>query len=237
MSNSFEMLEWDSNFFGINVARLSETFCPNDLTKIVKELKRNQVEVFYGFVNPCDYNRNQALLQKGAVLVDEKVSYCIDARNCTQKPIANVFPYSNRELDPALTKIAQQAGEFSRFRIDKKFGVNACNRLYEQWIENAVNGKFDNHVFVFEQDNEILGLITLKDLSDSGSIGLIGVDERARGKQVGASLLNKAISHYGDEGVFSIKVVTQKANHLACRFYEKNGFEVCNVTNVYHVWI
>lgn len=34
-----------------------------------------------------------------------------------------------------------------------------------------------------------------------------------------------------------IYFVTQKANKLACKFYEKNEFTIKSVENIYHIWI
>lgn len=34
-----------------------------------------------------------------------------------------------------------------------------------------------------------------------------------------------------------VNVATQKCNKIACHYYEKNGFYVEDVTNIYHIWL
>ncbi len=82
------------------------------------------------------------------------------------------------------------------------------------------------------------GLIYLKDINHkTGSISLIGVDQGYRGEQIGTKLIEKATSYFSKLGKKEVQVVTQKANVLACNFYTKNGFQMIDTVNVYHLWI
>lgn len=237
MNKGFEILEWDTQFFGVKVAKLNVFIGADELDGIVADLKANDVKVAYCSVEPNDTRMNMALSAKGAILADEKVTYTIDT-NLIDPVVSNaVVEYDDAEVNNELVSIAQQSGEFSRFRIDKNFDDDACNRLYRQWIINAVSKKFDSILYVYKSNLKILGLVSLKNLSNSGSISLIGVDHNARGKNIGTELIGKAIKHYQEKGVFKLDVVTQKANWLACRFYEKNGFSISNVKNIYHLWL
>lgn len=76
-----------------------------------------------------------------------------------------------------------------------------------------------------EQDNTI------------GNLSLIGVDQSVRGQNKGSKLVNATFYHYSQKNIFDNEVVTQKANHLACKFYEKNGFGIKNIVNIYHIWL
>lgn len=237
MNKGFEILEWDTIFFGIKVARLNDFIGPNELDGIVEDLKASDVKVAYCFVEPNNVRMNEALSLKCALLADEKVTYTIDTSQV--KPVCSdaIVEYEGVEANNELVSISQQSGEFSRFRVDKNFGPEACDRLYRQWIQNAVSKKFDSILYVYKDADQILGLVSLKNLNTSGSISLIGVDSRARGKSIGTELVKKAIWHYQDRGVFTLDVVTQKANKLACNFYEKNGFTISNIKNIYHLWL
>ena len=82
------------------------------------------------------------------------------------------------------------------------------------------------------------GLIYLKDINDKiGSISLIGVDEGYRGEQIGTKLIDQSVLYFSKLGKKEVQVVTQKANILACNFYTKNGFEIMDTVNVYHLWV
>ena len=68
-------------------------------------------------------------------------------------------------------------------------------------------------------------------------IGLLAVDEEARGKSIGKLLMHAAFIKCRDLGYKEVQVVTQKANATACAFYEKLGFRIEKVENIYHFWI
>jgi ribosomal protein S18 acetylase RimI-like enzyme len=67
-------------------------------------------------------------------------------------------------------------------------------------------------------------------------IGLIAVDEAARGKGIGSVLLNWVFNYATLHGFKQVNVVTQAANTGALNFYEQHGFEIISRTFLYHVW-
>lgn len=79
-------------------------------------------------------------------------------------------------------------------------------------------------------------MVTLSYKSDCAVIGLIAVDNSYRGKAYGTQLLNACFDDILKIRLIELRLLP-KNNINACRFYEKNGFEVKNVTNVYHLWI
>ena len=81
-------------------------------------------------------------------------------------------------------------------------------------------------------------MVYLKEIDETkGSISLIGVDQGYRGEQIGTKLIHQAIAHFNNLGKKEVQVVTQKANVLACNFYTKNGFQIIDTVNVYHLWL
>ncbi len=237
MSRSFEILQWDSNFFGFKVAKMGNSFCVETLQETLAELRAENVKLAYCFVAPDDFERNEALNNAGGKLVDQKVKYCIEKASLTEASKANVIHFEGSQPTPEMFEIALQTSEHSRFRIDKGFGHDTCNRLYQQWITNSVKGQFDDTVFVYTRNDEILGLVSLKLTPKAGKIGLLGVDKNARGLKVGTALLNQAISFTKQSGIDKLEVYTQKANKAACEFYEKNSLKSCEQINVYHLWL
>ncbi len=237
-NNPFKILDWDSGFFGFKIAKISAFEHYDNLLEIISDLKKENVKLIYLIADPTDTDRNIEISRTGAQLVDEKITYRINT--CSAKYIQNRFieKYAESQPNEKLIDIALQTSMYSRYRIDKRFGNEACNKLYETWICNAINASFDDCLYVYKEQSNILGLITLKTLNANlGSIGLIGVDNNSRGKKIGYQLIQKAIGHFSESNIFRISVATQKANTLACRFYEKNGFEIFNVQNFYHLWL
>lgn len=237
MCRSFEILKWDSNFFGFKVAKLGDSFCVESLQDTIAELRAENIKVAYCFVSPDDFKRNEALKNAEGKLVDQKVKYSVETKSHSEASKANVAQFEGSKPSPEMLEIALQTSEHSRFRKDKKFGDDACNRLYQQWITNAVERKFDDKVFVYKKGEITLGLVTLKVTPNFGKIGLLGVDKNARGLKVGTELLNQAISATKQNGIDRLEVSSQSSNIAACEFYEKNGLKLCQQINVYHLWL
>ena len=80
-------------------------------------------------------------------------------------------------------------------------------------------------------------MATLKITADKGVIGLIAVSPLSQGKGYGHILNDACCNELIMRNINTIEVATQKDNKSACRFYEKCGFSVQSVTNIYHFWL
>jgi len=238
MSSLYDILEWDSRFFGIKIAKVNRFNSEDELSYILNEITQLQIKLLYFFVEPNDIFSNLLLKKLNANLVDEKLTYILDIKNIiVTENNQHVKPYWDNELTEELKRISIQTSEFSRFRVDKRIGDELCDKLYLEWINNAVNKVFNDSLYVYSENSTIEGLVSLKNMPNSGSISLIGVDNKSRGKNIGTLLIKKAIAHYLELGFSKLEVVTQKANIPACKFYEKNGFIIKSINNIYHLWI
>jgi dTDP-4-amino-4,6-dideoxy-D-galactose acyltransferase len=239
MKNYFEILEWDSVFFGYKIASIhSSKLGSHDLNRIITELGKNGFRLAYCFVDPDDETSISSIRNASGLLVDEKITYFIEgfgeseASGSTHIKLYNLtYPSEN------LKALALQSGLFSRFKVDPNFQNNEYENLYVEWIKNSVIKKVADEILVYFEGDDEKGFITLAVKKDIGSIGLIAVDEKERGKSIGRKLINASFAFFKEKNVNKIEVVTQKANKAACLFYESLGFEVKNIINIYHLWI
>jgi len=239
MESGLSILKWDSSFFGYKVATLR----PANLSKaeagnIIQQLKDSQVKLLYIFVAPEDHESNDTLFKYSAKLVDEKVTYIktINKNIDLDKDIC-IRPYGLDKPNLKLKELTLQSGIYSRFKVDTNFKNNEFENLYTEWIEKSVRKEFADEVLVYSDKLGIKGFVTISVRSDTGTIGLIAVDESERGKSIGKKLMNAAMLYSLMKGACIAEVATQKANEGACRFYKSIGFEVKNIVNVYHLWI
>lgn len=239
MTTKFQILDWDSNFFGFKVAKVSSSLTNEDEFHSLEQLlKENNVRLAYLFVEPG--TKMDALLQsKNIFLADEKVTYSKTINLKSDKEVdEHIYLNDEEGVSEKMLDIAIQTSKHSRFRIDKKMPQNAFKELYFKWIQNAVKDFENVKLFVYNNEDTLKGLIYLKEINDKiGSISLIGVDHGYRGEQIGSKLIHQCEAYFKSINKEEVQVVTQKANELACRFYEKNGFIVKDVTNVYHWWL
>jgi dTDP-4-amino-4,6-dideoxy-D-galactose acyltransferase len=234
----FSLLEWDTGFFGYKVAGIKASELePAGLDKILRQLRENDFKLAYCFVSPEDKRSNESLKQASGLLADEKITYSINVEANSFPVSDKIIPYDLKQPTQKLITLALQSGIYSRFKIDQNFRNNEFERLYMEWIGKSVSKTLADEVFVYSEDDEILGFITLSIKNRKGSIGLIAVDENQRGKAIGKKLIGRGLLYFKENNITETDVVTQKANSIACRFYESCGFRIKNIVNIYHLWI
>ncbi len=231
----WDILSWDSNFFGVCVARIYATNLDQDkLAELIHGLKRRSVRLVYW--NPSSIP-NYDLADFGGVLVDEKTVYCIKPRQ-TEKTLTsfrNSFPI--KLCSPDVERLGIACGKFSRFNIDPNITDEQFKNLYRTWIIRSVSKELALEVLGINDKKQLAGLITLGRKGTRGDIGLVGVGEDFRGNRYGEHLVNAAIHWFSDQGFEEVQVVTQGANNPACHLYEKCGFFKESKTPYYHFWL
>ncbi len=231
--NKIEKLEWDSNQFQISVGKF-EIKDENSKNTFVNEVLKNELK--FDLIYVFDYTCSENLLFKLAKnIVDEKVTFYQSLKDdIIYTRDVNILSILNTPLTNKIQDLAFQSGEFSRFRIDPKIGIDNFEKLYKIWIENSLNGNNAFEVLSYIENNEILGIITLGIKNNIGDIGLLAVDTNTRGKSIGSKLLEFAFSIFQEKNINEVQVVTQKNNKIACNFYLKNNFKFQSQVNIYH---
>lgn len=222
-----EPCSWDSEFFGFPVGRSNVADGKNvAYDAFLAEAEDAGVRLLYLFsdaplenfpVKPADVKLvySTGIDSSAAVLPECEVLEC---------------------PEPAVYELAYRSGRHSRFFTDPGIGSEKFREMYGIWVDNSFSGDMGDKVFVKRVGSEIAGFVTLALHGNSGSIGLIAVDENYARRGIGSALMNCCRRVSADNGLASLKVATQKANIEACAFYEKNGFVVSKTTYIYHLW-
>lgn len=224
-------LDWDSRFFGLRIGRVDVSSAKEleSLSAQGSSLKQ-QFDLLYVF---CPQSiRWQA---EKATPADEKTIYA--KRVVPQVVEMQTDIYTEDVPNEDLYRLALVSGEYSRYRLDNRFPKGSYERLYRRWIEQSVNGNMADRVFVYRENNHIHGMLTLQWDDHKADIGLVAVDTDMQGRGIGSLLIRNAenwLAHH--TSVQTLSVATQWANTKARRWYEKNGFAVAGVTNIYHWW-
>ncbi|MCQ2341449.1 MAG: GNAT family N-acetyltransferase [Paludibacteraceae bacterium] len=227
-------LDWDSNFFGLRIGRadIETQKDVNELTKMYNSL-HGEFDLIYVF------DKNHIGFRTiNAELVDEKVLY---SKSCEHKRMYDeVTIYHRNKPTEALYHLAHVSGGHSRFKLDKCFPQGSFEKMYDKWIENACPKTGERkQIFVYNQSNITKGMITV-DYDDSGlaHIGLASVDDDCQRSGIGTQIMSTLEEYLYQLGtIHTIEVPTQKANINACHWYEKNGFRVVEVIDIYHWWL
>lgn len=128
------------------------------------------------------------------------------------------------ETDIALLRsAAAQTFAHSRFRAPW-YQASDSGRFYAEWIEKAVRGTFDHQCLLIEQDEQILGFVTLRDLGQQQArIGLLAAMPACAGRGVGQQLMWAAQNWCQTQGISTLRVATQTGNVAALRLYIRSG--------------
>lgn len=221
-------LDWDSNHFGINIANLDYDHSLNDFGDIEKFVRENKIKIMQCCCDISDVRFINFLEKNGFHFVDIKMTYFLDLKNIDKNDAQIAFA-TNKDAS-VLKRIAASVFVNKSRYYNSFFNRIKADELFELWIENSINGKFDDLCIKFEQDGIVAGFITGKKTDDSNArIGLIGVDGNFQGRGIGAELLKSLFSFYKSEEVSNINVSTQGKNIVANNFYIKNGFIIKSV--------
>ena len=233
-SGSLELLDWDSRFFQLKIARLTR---PPDsretLAETLRQARADQVDCVYALV-PADALEAGWLLESaGFVARDVRLEFSRPVDSAAMPP--EVREWSEPDL-PSLEEIATTAFSVTRFAADPQFPRDAVQNLYRTWIRNSCHG-FAQSVLVEGPVGAPHGFVTLH-LEPEGvsRIGLIGIASAARSKGVGSRLVAAALGWATSRQCQHMKVVTQAGNIGAQRLYQRAGFTTVSAATWYHGW-
>jgi dTDP-4-amino-4,6-dideoxy-D-galactose acyltransferase len=235
-----EYLEWDSDFFGCDIARLTAPRVDAKLLGSVDDWCRSHgIDCLYFLCDSHDavsihtaenhdfrlVDRRLTLvhnLQRVPAEVDEAGAACV--RQCTPQDL------------PSLRAIARTSHTDSRFYHDGNFSRSRCDALYETWVEKSCHATGEA-VIVAELNSRAVGYATcLRPEPEAGQLGLLAVAAEARGRGLGRILIEDALRLFIEQGVARVTVVTQGRNTRAQRLYEKSGFVLSLAQHWYHRW-
>jgi len=241
MEQNYVHLEWDSDFFGFNIARINKIDIDDaGLTSILQELKTKNYRMVYWYI-PVEQSETLRIAQAhGGFLADKKVTYIKELTNTVTAQGSSLYftvPYLDAEPDAALISLTLQSGGYSRFRLDPLFSNALCDKLYACWITRSVRKEIAWQVLVVRDASELLGFITLGTKEERGDIGLLAIAPHARNKRIGKLLMVDAEGCFVEKGYAIAQVVTQRANNEACRLYESCGYRAERIDNVFHFWL
>lgn len=229
-------LRWDTDYFGINSARVN-------LDDVVNEKDKEEILAFcraYDFVTLSNKdNRQENNLWLGisttAFLTDINIQFqkflVASADFQDEKTyVENHFASNDQFLE-----IARKSFKYSRFFNDPKLPREQARNIYPHWTECAFGR--ENKYFVYSvREGQIAGFLLFSLIEAGSIIELIAVDEKYQGQKVGMSLIHAMESFVFKQGVRKIKVGTQVNNIQAAQFYHAMGFKYVSCGSIYHWW-
>jgi dTDP-4-amino-4,6-dideoxy-D-galactose acyltransferase len=196
-------------------------------------------DLLYISTDPGNDRTNEFLLSRNIFLADKKTTYRLDLseEKGRKTNTSRVHVYESSAIDQHVIDIGIQSSLYSRFMVDLRFPNEKAREMYRIWMRRSIDREIADEVFICkDHGDEVMGVITVSKNHQRVDIGILAVDQRYRGQQIGKELVQAVIDYSRNNGYSQVQVVTQGANIAACQFYESCGFKVNDVVNLYHYW-
>lgn len=236
ISDNYEILKWDTDFFGYPVARIhGDHLALDELQWLLANMKGKAKLVYYASAFPLE-GADELLSEFNGLLVDQKTTFYKAATRVTERN-SNIVEYQNWMNKDALVELSIASGAYSRYKIDPNIGEQKYQALYKEWILNSISHVLAKEVLVYTVDNEMLGIVTLTIKDNVAQVGVIAVKEIKRGLGIGKSLMGAAELFAIANDLPGVRVISQGANKPACALYTGQGYEIKKVEYFYHFWL
>jgi len=236
----YQKLEWDSEFFGINIAYISCLRLTPNIERHVKNFIRREKIGMLTYQCNCHDNKSVVTAEKnGYSFVDIRLTFEQFLKD--KGPIGGRDGYSIKKGVPqdigVLKKLAGNIYKLSRYYYDSNFDRAKVTEFYSNWIEKAVLGTFDDYVYVLCHLDKPIGFCSIKEhRGNTARIGLFGMSSDYAGKGLSQYLLNSSLQKLKQNGIDYVEVVTQGRNYGALRLYQRCGFVTKATELWYHKW-
>lgn len=231
---SFDLLEWDSVFFGFPVARVREGLGLISCAEVAQLMSENGIELLY-WGSPDRLPREWDLCYVGTQVTFEAA---ISQKLLTKSQDAElqIEPFPERRASKELRMLAYEAGWSSRFQCDARIAPSEFVRLYDTWIDRSCRGEIASAVFVAKIGEQVVGFVTLQSQDEVMQVGLIAIAATHRGRGIGSALLRYGGEYGVCDGCKILRMVTQANNKSAVRLCENLGMKLVRTRHWYHVW-
>jgi hypothetical protein len=255
---SLEKLEWDSDHFGIQSAKIAHLIASGNyfeslliaqkmISHILTECYRKKVLHVSVRVYKEDMPTIHALESKSFRLMDVLVTYCY---NFQKQSIDGIYPHVSVRhfVQDEISELSDIAADcFSRapvatdrFHADPALSKEKSSELYVKWIVDCCKDP-SKAVLVAEIDRKPVGF-NICEVDEPvaqqlglrlGTIELTAVRPEARKKQVATSLLAASLRWFASRVDF-VESGGQVSNYAMQRAWAKTGFKIIRAQCTFH---
>jgi len=149
-------------------------------------------------------------------------------------PIMGIIEAKDDDLSDLIEITIEGFEHRTRFHFDPYFSIEEANQMYIEWVKNSVKKKAADVVFVYKENQEIMGYVAGKIKGEDGHVVLFAVREKHQGKGVGGKLLKFMEHWFIESGCKRMTVGTESVNYGALNVYQKCGFKITRSQFTFH---
>ena len=235
MAGRLEALDWDTEFFGIPIARVDlDGVTPSALVDIETEARDRGIRCVYGSLDPNVRSDLVYQVQEaGHRLVDATILLARSTAEALELP--DTVPAIRRgTLDdlPLLEESLDALSPWSRFAADPRFGESEARRMFDAWVRRAAADTDDEYMLLIAEDDSGVTGIATHVRADQPRVDLLSVTKP--GTRTSWALLGGGLEWAGTEIYHAGPVAARNVSCL--RFLEHNQFEMIRTRYLFHAW-
>ena len=234
-------LPWDSDHFGMTVARVPETITltPAHLPQLMEELRAHQVDLLYYFHDTQRPQDVHTLTASGFRFIDTRIVLEIDLRPVKIKSRVPFFQLTKQNMAKInlkpLVAMSKDLAVTSRFSADPLLNKTQILRMYKTWILKSMEFEMADYCFGLGVLSDLFAFVTFKTIRPhEASLSLIATRRDFRRQGYGSALLHHAFKVLYSKKVHRVRVSMQLSNAVAMGFYEKMGFRSVGAWYIFH---
>jgi hypothetical protein len=232
-----EVLEWDSDFFGIPIGRTClDGATPKSLAEIDEEARDLGVQCLYGTLDASRAEESTtayAAQRAGHRLVEvsQLLSRPAGAYSPPKRIKATVRQGTLDDI-PQLERAIDLLAPWSRYGADPRFGIDAARRMHGAWVERAARETPERLLAIAEDESGIIGVST-NVWSPTPRVDFMGVTKPGAGA---AQALMGALIDWANDGETEGGPCAAR-NIAPIRYLEGSGFRISRVRYIFHRWL
>jgi hypothetical protein len=237
-SEPCELLEWDTDFWGVPIARVvGQKLTPDRLAEIDGWCAGKDIACAYFVAALDDFPTVQAALEGGFKCVEVR-AHGISPRDTGHEVVNWVRPFEERDR-AEVARLARKSYGMTRFYNDPEFPNERCADFYERWTMDSCDGRAD-HVLVAEIDGRVVGYASCvleRKRRLEGRVPLLAIETGAGGlKSIGIGLAVAAHDWLRQHGARRVHDWTSGANAATTRIAQHLGYYLAEIEIWFHKW-
>lgn len=225
-------LEWDSNYWGIDVYHVNKKKDFDLKILLQKKGNKNETWLVQALLPINQVEETNSLENEGFKFIETKINMIKILQEKVDVDFNKFRKIKKLDLKDKKNVFFELYGRFSRFNT---FDVSKVNNFYYLWVINSINGSMDDECIGYYSEDKLMGFITYKFQLNEVSIGLLGVFPEFQKKGISQQLLNYVNNEAIKKRYSKINVSTQGKNYNAINTYIKNGYIVNDIKNWYYL--
>lgn len=234
---SWRRLDWDSDFFGFDIAEVDPTQVDDAvLEEVERQARVAGISCIYARHDASDSDLSLLLQAHDYRFVEAAMLFDINAVEppppCPEGVVVRGAVPEDRS---GLLPIVDRMGDWSRFAADPHFGPEAAVRLQRAWLDRAIDDATGNRAVMVAEEQESGELVAFIGTVSEPALRIDAVGTTRLGSGAARYLVEQGRVWADGERLYGGPIAAR--NILALRFVAQSGLRVTSVDYVYHRWL